>query len=306
LGVTSASVSDAQERGLTKFGKFRKGQIAIVLTLAIATLLGVMALGADVGVMYYNWVQLQKGADAAALVGANYLNEVATGEAFASTNVNANCASQPDDAKKAACTYAMDNNLAYASLTYDEVAASATPNTPNIQVVASRSNLPYMFGRVIGLSTYNVAAAATATQGSTGATTGMFPMGMQCTAPCSLSNITPGNPVTFAAKFSPTGEASGNWQWLASGSGAKGVGDAVAGGMPGTYAIGRSVTTKPGSDSMGPISKAFDARMKTCASLSPDPCSGSNPNNIPPTDPCLVTVLAVDFTGAGGSTTLPF
>jgi uncharacterized membrane protein len=91
-----------------KLERFRKGQMAIVLTLAIATLLGVMALGGDVGVMYYNWMQLQKGADAAALAGANYLNG---GVTFVSTNVNANCTGQPDDAQKAACTYAINNGL---------------------------------------------------------------------------------------------------------------------------------------------------------------------------------------------------
>jgi len=39
------------------------------MTFAIATLLGAMALGTDVAVMYFNWVQLQKGADAAAIGG---------------------------------------------------------------------------------------------------------------------------------------------------------------------------------------------------------------------------------------------
>src|SRR6267154_5669210 len=89
--------------------RFVKGQVAIILTLALATLLGVMALGADVGVMYYQWNQLQKGADAAALAGANFLNG---GITFASANVNAGCTSQSDDAKKVACTYAMNNGLA--------------------------------------------------------------------------------------------------------------------------------------------------------------------------------------------------
>jgi hypothetical protein len=37
--------------------------MATVMTLAIATLLGAMALG----VLYFNWMQLQIGADAAAL-----------------------------------------------------------------------------------------------------------------------------------------------------------------------------------------------------------------------------------------------
>jgi Flp pilus assembly protein TadG len=199
--------------------RFVKGQVAIILTLALATLLGVMALGADVGVMYYQWNQLQKGADAAALAGANFLGETLTGQTIASTTAfspDSTCSTTyaGDDAKIAACTYAKNNNLANASLTYNETAASGTPNTPNIQVVATRSGLPYMFGRLVGLSTYSVVASAKATQGSTGATTGMFPMGIQCTAPCKLSNLNPGSTAQFGAKFTPTLTTSGNWQWL--------------------------------------------------------------------------------------------
>jgi hypothetical protein len=37
------------------------------MTLAIATLLVEIALGADVGVKYYQWNQLQKGTDAVSL-----------------------------------------------------------------------------------------------------------------------------------------------------------------------------------------------------------------------------------------------
>jgi Putative Flp pilus-assembly TadE/G-like len=50
----------------------RKGQVAILMTFAVATLLGVMGLVSDVGVLYYSSIQLQKAADAAALAGANY------------------------------------------------------------------------------------------------------------------------------------------------------------------------------------------------------------------------------------------
>ena len=91
-----------------KLEKFRNGQIAILMTLAIATLLGVMALGTDVGIMYYHHMQLQKGGDAASLAGANYLNEANTGLALASAKVNASCMGRPDDAQKAACTYAVN------------------------------------------------------------------------------------------------------------------------------------------------------------------------------------------------------
>src|ERR1700730_9393421 len=267
----SDRASGRSGEGAMKLIKFRKGQMAIVMTLAIATLLGVMALGLDGGVIYYNWNQLQKGADAAALAGANYLAENLTGESIASTtgfNPDTNCKTTyaGDDAKIAACTYAVNNYLATdpSSLGMTEVAASAAPNTPNIRVVATRSGLPYMFGRVIGLTTYNVVASATATQGNTGATNGLFPMGVQCAAPCTTINLNPGSPTTFGAKFSPTGAASGNWQWLASGgSGANGVGAAITSGMPGIYSIGGSITTKPGSNSQGPIAIAFAARFST-------------------------------------------
>ena len=288
-----------------KLGKFRKGQMAVVMTLAIATLLGVMALGTDVGVMYYNYLQLQKGADAAALAGANYLSENLTGESFANGSVNSNCSSMPDDAQKAACTYALNNNLANASLTYNEVGASAAPNTPSIQVVAARNGLPYLFGRVIGLSTYKVAAAATAYQGSTGATTHLFPMGVQCNAPCSTITLDPGTNVAFGVKFTTAvPSASGNWQWLDSGKGATAVADAITGGMPGTYSVGETIKTETGNFSADHgMQTQFANLMSSCPALSPDPCSGGNPSDIPPNDPCMVTVPAMNFSGLSGSST---
>jgi uncharacterized membrane protein len=50
--------------------RYKRGQMMVVMTLAMVALLGAMAPGTDIGVLYYNWVQLQKGADAAALAGA--------------------------------------------------------------------------------------------------------------------------------------------------------------------------------------------------------------------------------------------
>jgi len=287
--------------------KFRKGQMAIVMTLSIATLLGVMALGADVGVMYFQWNQLQKGADAAALAGGNYLVAPSSGGyTLASTNVDPNCATQPDDPKKAACTYAINNGLAFdtASLTLNEP-NGGVPG-PNIQVIATRSNLPYMFGRVIGLDKYAVVARATAYQGATSAANGLFPMAVQCNKPCKKINLQPTAPVSFNQKFSPTGNASGNWQWLSNdgthGNGAPGVGNAVANGMPGSFSIGQSITSETGNFSGGaqPVSNPFTARMNSCPAIG-DPCAAGSNVVIPKNDRCLVTVPAVDFNGCSGS-----
>lgn len=284
--------------------KFRKGQMAVVMTLVIATLLGVMALGTDVGVMYYNWMQLQKGADAAALAGANYLSGGIT-----LTTVDPNCTGQPDDAKKAACTYAITNGLAFDanSLTMNEPGVNLPVGapSPNLQVIVTRNNLPYMFGRVIGLSTYGVTARATAKANlPANSVTGMFPMGMQCGSPCDLSKLLPGSPVPFGVKFTPVlGGAPGNWQWLDAGSGNNALGSAITSGMAGTFSIGDTITTQTGNaGSSHNVQTAWNNRMTSCSSIS-DPCNGGNPSDIPSGDPCLVTVPAVDFAGCNGSCT---
>ncbi|HVC43917.1 MAG TPA: pilus assembly protein TadG-related protein [Candidatus Binataceae bacterium] len=53
--------------------RFGRGQTAVILTLALPTLIAMIAFGTDIGVLYFNWLQLQKSADAAVLAGAVYL-----------------------------------------------------------------------------------------------------------------------------------------------------------------------------------------------------------------------------------------
>src|SRR5260370_33091683 len=94
------------------------GQIAVLYAGIIGVLLGAIALGADVSVMYVNWQRVQKTADAAALAGANYSKgyEDSTGYVF-NGPAAAGCTGQPDDASKAAFTYAVDNVLAAGNIT---------------------------------------------------------------------------------------------------------------------------------------------------------------------------------------------
>jgi hypothetical protein len=174
--------------------------------------------------------------------------------------------------------------------------------TPNLQVIVSRSGIPYTFGRIIGLDTYSVKAFATAKSTlPANSVNGLFPMGMQCTSPCSLSSIQPGSSVPLGVKFTPAeGGAPGNWQWMG-GGGAPELAAGIANGLSGTFSIGDTISTSTGNKgNSGPVSSAWDARMSSCASIS-DPCAGSNPTSIPSGDPCLVTVPAVDFTGVKGN-----
>ncbi|MBF6558705.1 MAG: hypothetical protein IVW56_00335 [Candidatus Binataceae bacterium] len=289
-----------------KLSKYFNGQMAVVFTLILATMMGVMALGTDIGVMYYQWVQLQKGADAAAVAGANFLNG---GIAPATGSINSSCTGEPDDAQRAACSYVLNNGLASdaSSMTLNEPAVGlpATAPTPNLQVIVKKNYQPYYFGKLIGLSTYNVTAMATAKANQNVTASGsVFPIGLECASPCSLSELVPGSSAPFNVKFSPAiGGAPGNWQWVNIGNGASDLGAAVTNGIDGTLMVGGTISTATGNKgNSGPVKSAFDARMRSCPSIS-DPCTGSQTaiNDIPAGDPCLVTVPAVDFAGCTGS-----
>jgi len=284
------------------FGKSR-GQIAVLYAGVAAILVGAIALGSDATVMYMNWQQTQKVADAAAIAGANYL----AGYTFTGTPATG-CTGEPDAAETAACTYAVDNGLSSSQVTLSE------PTTSTIQVVATQTGLPYYFGKVIGLNTYAVSATAGAAAGGPIGTVkqGLFPVGLQCTNPCSLSSLDPGQSVSFGAKF-VGGLAPGNWQWL-NPTGGTGGGDtqlsaAIQNGSSALFSINppnNVIDSEPGNKgNSSNVKSALTARLNSCPAIS-DPCSsgGGNPNDIPPGDPCLVVVPAVDFHGCTGNCAL--
>jgi Flp pilus assembly protein TadG len=306
------------------FGKSR-GQVMVLYAGVTVALVGVLALCADVTVMYFNWQQMQKVADAAALAGANYLS--GTGFAFtpAANTLPAGCSG--DDAEKAACMYAVNNGLAVANL---NPAINDTATT--ITVSAQETGLPYYFGQVLGLSTYAVQATATAQMSLPPGTSPIFPVALQCgpTSPpgCTPSSLVAGQPVHLGTKFvSPAVGASGNWQFVNM-SGTSGGGDslleqAIEGTAPPTLFSAVDPTTgvcpgpgqctiqsEPGNKGQSnPISTAVSNLMTECSTYSStyatDPCSGSNPAGIiNPKDPCLVTVPVVNFAGCTGNCSL--
>ena len=205
--------------------------------------------------------------------------------------------------------YAAKNKMAVdtASLKIFEPGQNLPPTapTPNIQVWVKRSNLPYLFGRVIGLDTYSVSAIATA-QGSNPVGTytgGLVPVVFQCTAPCADTNgLTKGAFVSFGAKF--TAGANGNWGWLDVGQGPGGaaLGAAIADGYQGTLRVHDLVSTKPGA-TWGPVRSGFDARMARHNAT----FGGTDPNTVcqgastkPPQGDPLVTLPVGDISACSG------
>jgi hypothetical protein len=292
------------------------GQIAILYAIALTTLAGVIALGADVAIMYVNWQQTQKVADAAAVAGSNYL----TGTAYTGT-VDPTCTGQPDSASQVACSYAVKNGLAASTL---KITETPLPNA-TIKVVATNSGLPYFFAKALPvqqgdspLSTYTVIASATSAGGgtvqtveksiTTGTNLGLVPLGLQCATPCPAGSFVAGQSVSFGQKFLGSIDLPGNWGWLdLDGSGGSGLKNDLANGASTPYSAinpdgscsgpgSCTVYTNPGGK-VGPIKQGLAARFAGCPSI-PDPCTGGNPTSIPAGDPCLVAVPVVDFAAA--------
>lgn len=298
---------------------FTRGQVAVIMTLVIGVLLGAMALGTDVGLLYFNWVQLQKGADAAALAGANLLtatpdptgtvaaNAISTAEGYACLNG----LNDPNHTNPTICPNPVQNP------SYVDQVASINVDANNTQLsIKLTRQIPYFFGKVLGLNTGSVAASATAQVSRAVGTYngGIFPTGIQCTSPCKLSSLDPGQSFQWGQKFAG-GLAPGNWQWLnlGQGTGASALGNAIANGVPGTYSIGQNISSTPGNKgNSGNVQNGFQQRLNAHNAMfsSVDPntiCTtkGGNPNNIPLGDPLLVTVPVVDFNGCNGNCTMP-
>jgi hypothetical protein len=301
--------------------------MAVVFALAAVTLCGVMALGADVGVLYYNWVQLQKAADSAAIAGANY------------------AAKDPSMATTTATAYAKNNGI------LDSEIVSVTPTATQMQVTLSRT-VPYSFARVLGLTNglVNASAIAAPPQGistvnagpsnpvscsgspcTSGGNTvvagsGAFGSGTPFAGGCGAStgayNVLPmalDDKTTWVANTSytlnrvdastvkgnangPWPDAPGNWGFVQlcgnnNGNGGSGLRATIAGGYYGELSIGNTLSTLPGVKN-GPVSQGLQGLLDRA------PVKAVTPNSFDPTDPRAVIIPTASFVGCTGQCTL--
>jgi Flp pilus assembly protein TadG len=244
-------------------------QIVVIMALVVAVLIGTVALGTDVGLLYYNWGLLQKAADAAVLAGASCLP------------------GDPTNAVSVANRFAAQNGIAAGEITSTTVAADQMSIT--VQLVRS---VPYYFAKVIGISSGVVTARATAGLVGAGAVTGMLPIGID-----SRTNYTYGQSIDLmTGQYGP-----GNWGPLAlNGTGASNFASNIQGGASGNFAVGQLVATEPGQ-MVGPTRAAFNARLTAGANLFP---SGSLSNHTID-DPRVVTVPMVNYANISGSSQVP-
>lgn len=249
-----------------------KGQVAVLFTLALPVLIGVTGLGCDVAVMYFNWVSLQKAADAAVLAGANSLP------------------GDPSGAITAAANYVQSNGVSSSEIAATSVAA----DDMSITISLART-VPYFFGRVLGLTSQIIRVQAKAgLQAVTKTTSNLVPIGLPCTA-ATMPCYTAGETLTL--KYGQVG--SGNWTPLQLGqAGAATYSANVLNGYDGSVSIGDQVYPETG-DMTGPTRSAINQRISEGQASDP----GGSASSFTPGDARVIEIPVVDFSAVGGKST---
>jgi hypothetical protein len=291
-----------------------KGQIAVIMTLCLPVLIGIIGFGADFGVLYFNWVQLQKAADAAALAGASQL----TGDTATTTNSSVvNTGTQ----------YAHLNGVTQSA---DTILVSPANDDKSVSVYVSRQ-VPYYFLEVLGLKKGKVTAKATAGILPTQGVCGAAPFGLPCKQSCNgngcygqgkspgqgdatcggaytfnTSNLSAGTQVQLKSNQSVTG-APGNWEPLAiGGSGASVYRSNIGHGEAQIINVGDVLATETGNI-VGSTSQGFSDRGLNLPNSTVATVPASPYTTLSATDPHVIVVPLVDWTAAGknGKSSVP-
>ncbi len=243
----------------------------VILAVLLPVVIGSVALGTDLSVFYFEWAQLQKAADAAALAGAGYLP------------------GNPSRALETADKYAKLNGIAAGEIS--SVVVGSDDTTLSIKLTRS---VPYYFGRILGLTEGPVVATATAAvRGASGAS-GILPVGID-----SRTDYTFGQQITLFDSSSSYGP--GNWGALALGQGgASTFAENIADGYSGTVNVGDLIATQTGVMN-GPTQTAFNSRITSGQDEFPDATYSNHSLD----DPRAVTVPIVDFADINGKSQVP-
>lgn len=191
-----------------------RGATLVIVAFALLLIMGLAALAVDLGFFYVARTEAQRAADAGALAGAT------TFAISSCTSGTTGCAAMQTAARNEAISVGNKNlvaganpNIQAADVTFP---TPPSPTNPLITVKVQRSTangnaLPTYFAKILGISTVDVSAVATAEAYSPGTSSGPA-VGTTCVKPwlmpnCDAAHTTPTNPLcsgTQAYYIDPT------------------------------------------------------------------------------------------------------
>ena len=282
----SAALPVRSSRASRKRRRWPAGQVAPIVAGIITVLVGAIALGTDLAVHYYNWVQLQKAADSGVLAGANSLPD------------------NPTQAIATAQQFAELNGVTAAEITSTTVASDDLSISMHVQ-----RTVPYYFAKVIGMTNGTLAAAATAApQPATYQVGSNNPPGFTVNPPVACTS-------TGSCQVLPIGldhntvysdgeqltlqqgqVGPGNWDLLALGwTGGNNLRTNIAEGYSGLISVGDWILTEPGQK-VGPVDQGFQDRIDLAATVDPTGTFSSHMG----TNPRVIVLPIVDWEHQNG------
>ena len=164
--------------------KREDGAVLVVVALSLVALLGITALVVDIGDFRAHRRQLQTAADAGALAGASQLIKGTSG--VCGTGGQADYYQRQNDDANSSQNLIKDANLdtSYCTLVYD-----ANNKAVGVRVRPVESNVPYLFGGVLGFASTNVSAKAEARIVYLTTAHGLNPIGVPDLRPQSVTAI---------------------------------------------------------------------------------------------------------------------
>ncbi len=281
------------------------GQVLVFVAIGIVVLLGTLALATDVAVFYFNWAQLRKEVDAAALAGANFLPN------------------NPTSATSTAATWVQTNGIAGDQIVQNSVGSLGYNNQPDTSLTVSvQRTVPYYFARVLGLTSAPVTVTGTAGVQPLNGAQGWLPIAMPCKGsirqcydnPSCKPNpdgtgcyscVDNNPPVTVTLNSSQAGP--GDWGALscpADNPGASGYVQALTVGCPTYTAVGDGVAlSKPGNPVL--TATGINDRLSTCPNCSSAFPGCSTSSTYDPSNPYEILVPLVDTSLYTGRSTAP-
>jgi len=149
-----------------RFARDERGATLALTAVMLVSLLSVVALAMDLGLLYTARAEAQRAADSAALAGA----------AEFIYNVPATAAINP--ATAAAEQYATMNQIRNVAIDTSEVTVQVDAPSRSVHVMIRRAGIPMWFARLFGWSTAPVAASAMARASATGTQHCMAPLAL--------------------------------------------------------------------------------------------------------------------------------
>jgi hypothetical protein len=227
---------------INKFVKDESGSVIVILAVACTVLLGFVALGVDVGLLYFEQGKLSRAADAAVLAGAQELPDTTK-------------------ARNTAIDYAQRNGLTISS---SEINFSDS----NRQISVSVNKTVYMhFAKALGREKSTVNSSSAARISGVSGVSKLIPLGINE----SLLPLNAGTEYLIKGGAQDGNPWRGIIEYPGQGNGGSAFRELVINGYDGTVRIGDILGQVPGNKS-GPTMQGVDTRVGSCS----DGCTWNN------------------------------